>query len=98
MDDHIGMDVNARALQIMLSICQRDQLIHLHCFTGNVELVQLWTEKFNKIYFGYTAAVHNFNKDQLQGLKCIPTDRILLETDSPYIIWRCEQGLLIKSV
>ena len=85
VDDHIGMDVNARALQIMLSICQRDQLIHLHCFTGNVELVQLWTEKFNKIYFGYTAAVQNFNKDQLQGLKCIPSDRILLETDSPYM-------------
>ena len=72
VDDNIVMDVNARVLQIMLPICQRDQLIHLHCFTGNVELVQLWTEKINKIYFGYTAAVQNFNKD-------------LLETDSPYM-------------
>ena len=60
------------------------QPIFLHCFTGIVELVQPWTEKSNKIYFGYTAAVQNINKDQLQGLKCIPSDRILLETDSPY--------------
>ena len=62
------------------------QPIHLHCFTGIVELVQPWTEKSNQIYFGYTAAVQNINKDQLQGLKCISSDRILLETDSPYML------------
>lgn len=67
--------------------CQRIRPISLHCIIGIVELnsVQQLTEKFNQMYLGYTTVVQNFNMDQFQGLKSIPNDRILLESDSLYM-------------
>ncbi|KAK3106604.1 hypothetical protein FSP39_023367 [Pinctada imbricata] len=59
-------------------------MIHVHCFKGTVEMVELWLRKFPRTYFGVTAAVQSFDDAQIAGLRAIPRDRLLLETDSPY--------------
>lgn len=55
-----------------------------HCFTGT----EAWAEKFLEIgaYIGITGIV-TFPKAQnvRDVLKCIPDDRLLLETDTPYL-------------
>lgn len=81
--DRIGIDVHARCMQILKKFCGYTQLIHVHCFTGDTELVTEWMSNFSNVYFGFTGAVENFSSDQVAGLQSVPLNRILLETDSP---------------
>lgn len=83
--DRIGMDVHARCMQILQKSCDPDQPIHLHCFTGDAELVKEWMDSFSHVHFGFTGAVESFHTDQLDGLHAVPMNRMLLETDSPYM-------------
>jgi TatD DNase family protein len=83
--DRIGMDVHARCMQILQKTCDPDQPIHLHCFMGDPELAKEWLDGFSNVHFGFTGAVANFSEEQIAGLKSIPMNRILLETDSPYM-------------
>lgn len=83
--DRIGMDVHARGMQILQKFCGYTQPIHVHCFTGDIELVTEWMSHFSNVYFGFTGAVENFSSDQIAGLQSVPLNRILLETDSPYM-------------
>ncbi|KAK3093350.1 hypothetical protein FSP39_014347 [Pinctada imbricata] len=82
--DAYGVDVHARCLQLMRKICDRNQLIHVHCFKGTVEMVEDWLVEFPRSYFGVTAAVQSFDDSQIAGLRAVPRDKLLLETDSPY--------------
>ena len=59
--------------------------IHLHCFTGTRSDVEDWLEEFPNCYFGFTARASTFNHFQLEGLRSVTHDRILVETDSPYM-------------
>lgn len=81
--DRIGIDVHARCMQILKKFCGYTQPIHVHCFTGDTELVTEWMSNFSNVYFGFTGAVENFSSDQVAGLQSVPLNRILLETDSP---------------
>ena len=78
-------DVLNTGLQYVRKACSRDQKIHLHCFTGRRVDVENWLEDFPNCHFGFTAKVSSFNDPQLEGLRSVPNDRILLETDSPYM-------------
>ena len=82
--DHLGTDTRSKCLEIVKDCCAPIQPIHLHCFSGGPEDVYSWTTAFHSCYFGFTSAVARFNMIQLQGLRAVPPDRILLETDSPY--------------
>ena len=35
-------------------------------------------------FFGFTRLVQSLSKAQLAGLRSVPADRVLLETDAPY--------------
>lgn len=83
--DMIGMDVHSRCIHILQRMCNPDQPFHLHCFTGDQELVKLWMDYFFNVYFGLTGAVESFSVDQIFGLRTVPINRVLLETDSPYM-------------
>ena len=48
-------------------------------------MVEDWLEEFPNTYFGFTARVTSFNQEQRDGVRAVPEDRILLETDSPYM-------------
>jgi len=75
-----------RVFELVKGFCGKLQPIHLHCFGGSVADVQGWAEFFENCYFGFTGSVKHFSADQLEGLKCVPLSRILLETDSPYLV------------
>ena len=78
-------DVLNTGLQYVWKACSRDQRIHLQCFTGRRVDVEDWLEDFPNCHFGFTAKVSLFNDPQIEGLRTVPNDRILLETDSPYM-------------
>lgn len=52
---------------------------------GDAELVKEWMTNYSNVYFGFTGAVENFATDQIAGLQSVHMNRILLETDSPYM-------------
>ena len=83
--DKYGADVHARALGILRRKCSRTQRLHIHCFTGTADMVQDWLEEFPHAYFGFTAIVRSFDTEQVDALKAVPSNRLLLETDSPYM-------------
>lgn len=74
-----------QAFQIFKSNCSSSQKIVLHCFTGNLSTVKLWLSFFPSTYFGFTHLLTKFDQDQLTALRYIPEDRLLAETDSPYM-------------
>lgn len=82
--DNYGLDVHSRCRELMENRCDRNQKIHVHCFKGTQEMVESWLRKFPNTYFGITAAVQSFDEHQIAGLRAIPRDKLLLETDSPY--------------
>ena len=61
-------------------------VIILHCFTGDKE----WVSKFNtlkhKIYFSFSGIITFKNTESIQeALKIVPINRLLVETDAPYL-------------
>ena len=83
--DRYGLGVSSRCIQLLQkNVVSPRQLIHLHCFSGDSELVAEWLTEFPNVYFGYTALVSSFTPAQIAGLRSVPKDRILVETDSPY--------------
>jgi hypothetical protein len=58
------------------------QSIHLHCFNGDEATVKLWSDAYPGTYFGFSSMVKGFGDRQRQGLKAVPGNRLLLESDS----------------
>lgn len=83
--NHHSSDVLLAALHQVQKYCAETQKIHLHCFTGYKSDVEDWLERFPNCHFGFTARVSSFNQQQIGGLQAVPSDRILVETDSPYM-------------
>ncbi len=86
--DKYGADVNARAIQILRKILPRDQPLHLHCFSGTEDTIIHWLNSFPNSHFGSTGGVSAFNQRQWEAVKIIPQDKLLLETDAPYLAGR----------
>ena len=62
----------------------RDQPFIIHCYTGDTS----WAEKFVELggYISYSGIVTFKNAESIRkSLKVVPKDRILIETDSPYL-------------
>jgi TatD DNase family protein len=92
----LGEEVNARGLCILREYCGAIQPIHLHCFTGSAGMVGRWLAVFPHCYFSFAGKpVAGFLEPQLKGLRAVPGDRLLLETDSPYL--SCSDGVSINT-
>ncbi|XP_052761473.1 uncharacterized protein LOC128204145 [Mya arenaria] len=63
----------------------RNQPFHLHCFTGTTETMRSWLSEFPNTYFGFTGMVWFFDNYQQAALQKVPQNRLLIETDSPYL-------------
>ncbi len=74
-DDHTGEVVSDAAKRGVLGV--------LHCFTGGARLLDLALEAGWYIGYGGIATFKNFDAQAL--LQRVPTDRLLLETDAPYL-------------
>ena len=62
-------------------LSKRDNKGVLHCFTGTKEDAERFTA--SGFYFGINGII--FRTDLEEAIKIIPMDRILLETDCPYL-------------
>ncbi|KAJ3035778.1 putative deoxyribonuclease tatdn2 [Rhizophlyctis rosea] len=81
-------DAEDDTLSILKSIVPQNHIIHVHCFTGTASFVTAMLEHFCNAYFGFTGVVTYDNSAQeLQAVvrDVVPLDRLLLETDSPYM-------------
>ena len=83
-DEHSG-ELYSRCLDIMKANSAPTQRIHLHCFTGTTEQVLSWSRAFPNCSFGFTAKARRFDKFQEEAVRHVPDNRLLLETDSPYL-------------
>jgi len=83
--DPCGIQPHARCLEIVQHQCSRYQRIHIHCFTGDLKISSKWRNIFPNCCFGYTGLVKRFNLDQRCAVAQLPLDRIIIETDSPYM-------------
>ncbi|PIC34368.1 hypothetical protein B9Z55_014042 [Caenorhabditis nigoni] len=63
--------------------------IHRHCYTENWEIARQWLKQCPDVHFGYTPAILTFKEPQIEAVRRIPLDRILLETDAPYFKPKC---------
>nr|XP_054752878.1 3'-5' ssDNA/RNA exonuclease TatD-like [Lytechinus pictus] len=63
----------------------RHQRIHLHCCGLHPQEIAKWISAFPECRFGVTGTVLGFSETQKDGVLRIPDDRLLLETDSPYL-------------
>ena len=72
-------------LQFLSDKFSANQVFILHCFTGSFEISKAWLTQFPKTYFGFTFLVSSFAQTQINALKSVPKDRLLEETDAPYI-------------
>ena len=84
-NDPMGQAVHSLCRDYLRLRCGQAQWIHLHCTTTGPSVVKDWLRQFPETYFGFTALVDTFGEQQRQGLREVPLDRLLLETDAPYM-------------
>jgi len=58
--------------------------IAFHNFTGNIDIAEKLLE-FDNVFFCYTSKFQNFNFSKKNAVNLMPIDKILFETDAPYI-------------
>jgi len=65
-----------------------DHPLHVHCFSDGLTEMRLWQGAFTNVFFGFTATLLSPDRDsQLEDVvRHLPQDRLLLETDSPYLL------------
>ena len=64
----------------------KDLVIILHCFTGDTYWVNKFIELTHTIYFSFSGIVTFKNSIPIQeAVKNVPKNRLLVETDSPYL-------------
>ena len=80
-------------LALVKKNCHREQRINLHCFTGGVKEITEWTSSFPNTYFGFTGKVCRLSGPQRLALQRVPGDRLLIETDSPYMAVQPNQSV-----
>ena len=68
----------------MKGLVDNSQRIHVHCFNGSKEAVDLWIENFPNVMFGYTSMVSRLPPEMKDTVRTMEASRILLETDAPY--------------
>ncbi len=79
-------DAEQDTIEIMTKNIPKAHPIHLHCFTGSPEMALALLEAFPNLCIGFTGCITFQSAEDLRAVvKQIPLDRILLETDSPYM-------------
>ncbi|MES9882213.1 MAG: TatD family hydrolase [Sedimenticola sp.] len=75
----------ADCFELVRKYCTRDQPIHLHCFVGDASQVRTWRNAFPNCYFSFAGKIVHFDSAQREAMRRVPLERLLIETDSPYL-------------
>ena len=78
-----------QCLDYVKGLWMREQRIQLHCFNGTTEDAREWLLSFPNTYFSISGIVIRAHDPQKEAIKSIPLNRLLLESDAPYL---CPQG------
>jgi TatD DNase family protein len=74
------------ALAVLKSADIRSKNIHVHCFTGSPEFAEALLTLDANIYIGFTGIITFKNAQNVRdAASLVPLDKILLETDAPYM-------------
>lgn len=73
-------------LAVLKNQLRAETKVHVHCFTGEAEFAEELLQLSSEIYFGFTGIISFKNADNVRrSLERIPLERLLLETDSPFL-------------
>jgi len=73
-------------LELMMKHLPASQKVHVHCFTSSLSLAQALLKHFPNLYLGFTGVVTFKNaRDVQEVVRQVPLDRLLLETDGPFM-------------
>lgn len=73
-------------LELMTKHLPASHPVHVHCFTDSLALAQELLARFPRLYLGFTGVVTFKNAREVQEVVLrTPLERLLLETDSPYM-------------
>lgn len=79
-------EAEADTLEILEREAPKDWRIHVHCFTSSPAMAERLLSHFPNLCLGFTGIVTFKNAQELQTVaKATPLDRLLLETDGPYL-------------
>lgn len=79
-------EAETETLEILRQEAPKDWKIHVHCFTSSPDMAEKLLDGFPDLCLGFTGIVTFKNAQELQEVvKATPLDRILLETDGPYL-------------
>jgi len=72
--------------KIMAENLPKDWKIHVHCFGDTPEFAKKLLDYFPNLFIGFTGAITFKNSQKnLQVVEIVPLERILLETDGPFM-------------
>jgi TatD DNase family protein len=83
--DTTGKEAYLHVLDLVREKCTPDHKFQLHCFHGTEYTVEVWRKSFPNTYFSFSGKVRTFTDQQKDALQLIPSHRLLVETDSPYL-------------
>lgn len=83
--DPCGHHLHGEFRDLLGQFCGRHQHIHIHNFTGDAQELDAWMAAFQNVYVGVSGLAVTFNPAQVDMVRSIPSTRLLLETDSPYL-------------
>lgn len=73
-------------LELMVKHLPVSQPVHVHCFTSSLDLARELLVRFPRLYLGFTGVVTFRNAQEVREVVAhTPLDRLLLETDGPYM-------------
>ena len=76
----------------------REWHIHVHCFTSSPSMATRLLAHFPNLFIGFTGVVTFKKNDEiLAAVAAVPLDRILLETDAPYMAPTPHRGKICHS-
>lgn len=81
-------DAEEDMLTLLMSTVPRDWKLHLHCFTGSVEMARKFLQTFPNLYIGICGNVTYASSPVQAIVTSVPLERMLLETDAPYMVPR----------
>ena len=81
-----GPRAERECLEVMSACLDRFHRIHRHCFNGTPEQLATFSAAFPNSVFGFAGALLRPGSPAVKAVQTIPLERLVLETDAPYLV------------